>query len=212
MVFYYEEKDIKHLVKQLKPLVKRKINWCKTGVIVSKEDNVIKRLVSDLEYMLEHPDHFKDKHNVFECVCTLGTTCCECGKELIEDEFACAPEPCADEMHDYYIIHRRCFECERKKLLQARDFIINFDDPFQYKRSIAELCSIAELSEVKDIEQYGMKVCKYCKKRMKFIKEYTEDGYRKLRYECHNEDCEKCPTFIITVCETCESSWEDWDE
>ena len=139
MEFYYEEKSLKHLIKRLEPLITTKINWCKTGIKIPIKDKVIDRLVSDLKYMLENPESFKDKQNEFQCVCIHNDKCCECGKELIEDDYECGPEPFTDEMHDFYILHRRCPKCEQKKMLKARDFIKNFDDPFEYKVSISDM-------------------------------------------------------------------------
>jgi len=135
---YLKEKEIQHLIKRLKPKINYKINWANTGVLVTKTDEILEKIVGNLEYILKNPDVFQDKHQTFECVCMFGDTCCECDKKLFEDDYECGPEPCADEMHDFYILHRRCPECEMKKLKKARDFILNFDDPFQYRVSISE--------------------------------------------------------------------------
>jgi hypothetical protein len=120
---YFEEEELKHFVKRLKPLIKQKINWCETGTIVSKEDKIMNRLVSEFEYILKNPEIFIDKPRAIECACMNDIVCCNCGEELFEDEYESSSEPFADEMHDYFILHRRCPNCEREKRIKAESFI-----------------------------------------------------------------------------------------
>jgi hypothetical protein len=130
---YFKEKEVKHLVKRLKPLIDQKIDWCGTGTMVSKEDKILKRLVGEMKYMIENPDICIDKPKALECVCTKDIVCCECGEELFEDDYASSPEPFADEMHDYFVIHRRCDKCQQEKEVKAREFVNNIDTPYFWK-------------------------------------------------------------------------------
>ena len=53
-------------------------------------------------------------------------------------------------------------------------------------------------------------ICKFCKKPMKFEKEYREYGYRIYKYICETEDCDN-GYLKIHVCDNCEHSWKEWD-
>jgi hypothetical protein len=54
-------------------------------------------------------------------------------------------------------------------------------------------------------------ICKYCKKKMKFIREDEEFHKRVLLYQCHNEKCDYGPELEIHICTECEDSYEIWD-